>query len=73
MTYRKLFDLKYKQGLTTHDLVRRFPANLQQISEIALMDIPENVLREIITEEEALTRLIKLKRRYLQQQPEKTA
>ena len=64
MTYQKLVDLKYRKGLTTHDLVRRFPANLHQISEVALMDIPDHVLREVVKEEEALARLIWLKKRY---------
>ncbi len=64
MTYRKLVDLKYKKGVSTHDLVRRFPANLQEISEVALMDVPNAILREVLTEEGALNRLIKLKKRY---------
>ena len=71
MTYRKLFDLKFKKGLTTHDLVRRFPENLDQISEIALMDVPEEILREVVKEEDALMRLMRLKRLYSKFLPEK--
>lgn len=70
MTYQKLVDLKFKKGLTTHDLVRRYPANVRQISEIALMDVPDHILKEVLTEEEAFSRLKRLKKRYSKFLPE---
>ena len=63
MTYQELFDLKFKMGLSTYELVRRFPDEIERVSEVALLDLPEATLREIIREEEALARLIKLKKR----------
>lgn len=64
MTYHSLVDLKFRKGLTTHDLVRRYPASLRQINEIALMDIPDKILEELIKEEATLARLKQLKKRY---------
>lgn len=70
MTYSKLVTLKYKLGFSTHDLLKRFPGSLHQISEVALMDVPNDVLREVIKEEEALLRLMQLKKRFLKFLPE---
>lgn len=64
MTYREIFDLKYKQGFSTYELVRRFPREVMRISEVALLEIPEDTLREVIAEEEVLDRLMNLKRKY---------
>lgn len=72
MTYQKLVNLKYKKGVSTYDLVRRFPESLQQISEIALMDVPDDILREVVMEEDALAQLIKLKRRFSKFLPNQT-
>lgn len=63
MTYQQLFDLKFKMGLSTYELVRRFPDEIERVSEVALLDLPEATLREIIREEAAFERLMKLKKR----------
>ena len=65
MTYQKLFYLKYKKGLSTYDLVRRYPAEVGQVSEVAMLDIPEEILREILAEKAMFQRLMRLKKRYL--------
>ena len=65
MTYQKLFYLKYKRGLSTYDLVRRFPSDVGQVSEVAMLDIPEETLKEIVAEKTTFERLMRLKKRYL--------
>ena len=40
--YEKLFDLKYRQGVPTHELAHRFPEHIDRVNEVALLDIPEN-------------------------------
>jgi len=64
MTYQTLFNLKYKKGLSTYELIQRFPGQVIRVSEVALLDIPEGTLREIIREEKIINRLIRLKRKF---------
>ena len=64
MTYENLFELKYKEGVSTYELVKRFPKEITRVSEIALLDVPENTLRELIKEEKELNRLLRLKKRF---------
>jgi hypothetical protein len=65
MTYKRLFYLKYKMGLTTYDLVRQYPAEIDRVSEVALVEVPEAILREILQEDETFQRLMRLKKRYM--------
>lgn len=65
MTYEKLFALKYKDGVSTSELTRRFPEEIKRVSEIALLDIPESMLKRIIREEKTFHRLIRLKKKFL--------
>lgn len=62
--YEKLFDLKYRQGISTHELVRRFPEHIDRVNEVALLDIPENTLKELVPEKRILERLIGLKKQF---------
>ena len=62
MTYEELYDLKYRKGLSTYELVRRFPEDTRRISEVALLEVPESTLREIIAEQETLHHLMALKK-----------
>lgn len=64
MTYQKLFQLKFSEGVSTSELARRYPHDIRRVSEVALLDIPEGTLREIISEQKAFNRLMRLKRRY---------
>lgn len=64
MTYQKLFDLKFKKGLSTYELVQRYPDYIERVSEVALLDVPESILKDIIREEKALMRLMRLKRKF---------
>jgi hypothetical protein len=60
--YEKLFDLKYKQGIPTYELAHLFPEHIDRINEVALLDIPENTLREVVREKKILDRLANLKK-----------
>lgn len=64
MTYERLFYLKYKKGLTTYELIRRFPEDAERVSEVALLDVPEPTLRKILWEKKAYERLMLLKKRF---------
>ena len=64
MTYDKIFKLKYKQGLSTYELIRRYPSEINRVNEIALLDVPDSTLRQVVREESALIRLMRLKRRF---------
>jgi hypothetical protein len=60
--YEKLFDLKYRQGVPTHELTHRFPKHIDRIHEVALLDIPENTLKKVVREKKVLDRLANLKK-----------
>ncbi|MDP3920000.1 MAG: hypothetical protein Q8R76_04240 [Candidatus Omnitrophota bacterium] len=62
MTYERLFNLKYKQGVSTYELIQRFPNDAERVREVALLDVPEATLKEIIRDEKIISRLIRLKR-----------
>ena len=64
MTYQQLFYLKYKKRISTYELVQRFPREINRVSEVALLDIPEEMLREILKEEKTFNRLMRLKRKF---------
>ncbi len=61
--YEKLFDLKYKRGMTTCELARLFPAHIDLVNEVALLDIPETTLKEVVREEKLFERLLSLKKK----------
>ena len=64
MGYRELLYLKFKKKLSTFELVRRFPAQIERVSLVALMDIPEDTLRKVLPEERDYNRVMRLKRRF---------
>lgn len=64
MTYDELFYLKFRRGLSTYELVRRFPGELRRVSEVALLDLPEATLRDILKEDKAFNRLMRLKKKF---------
>lgn len=61
----KLFDLKYRKGVPTYELRRQFPEHINLVSEVALLEIPENTLKELALERKILERLMSLKRAVL--------
>ncbi len=64
MNYRQLVDLKFKKGISTYELVCRFPKELKRVSEVALLDVPEATLREIVQEKEMFRHLMELKKKF---------
>ena len=64
--YEKLFDLKYRQGIPTYELAHRFPEHIDRVREVALLDIPENTLREVVQEKKLFERLMSLKKQLLE-------
>ncbi|MCB9799789.1 MAG: hypothetical protein H6757_03420 [Candidatus Omnitrophica bacterium] len=64
MTYEEIFELKYLKGISTQELLRQYPDEASRVNEVALLDIPENVLRDMIQESDVLFRLIALKRKF---------
>jgi len=66
MTYQDLVYLKYQMGISTHDLMLLFPNDIRRVSEVALLDIPDETLRDIIGEEATFRRLMALKQQYLE-------
>lgn len=62
--YEKLFDLKYRQGIPTYELAHRFPDHVTRVHEVALLDIPEHTLKEVVQEKKIFDRLISLKKQF---------
>lgn len=65
MTYKEIFDLKYKQGVSTYELVQLYPDYIDRVSEIALLEIPEETLSQILEGKRMLKRLRALKKRLM--------
>lgn len=63
MTHQNIFYLKYCKGVSTYELMQMFPDAIERVTEIALMDIPEDILEEVIQEEEKLLHILELKRK----------
>ncbi len=63
MTYQEIFDLKYKEGLSTFDIVKQYPNEINRVNKIAMLDIPEVVLRKVVQEEKELKELLHLKKK----------
>ena len=63
--YEKLFDLKYRQGVSTCDLAHLFPDHIKRVNEVSFLDIPKKVLRKVVSEKDVLERLMSLKRQFL--------
>lgn len=64
MTYQEIFDLKFKKGYSTNQLLRRFPEDNGKVTEIALLQLPEQTLKKMVAEKESLIRILFLKRRF---------
>lgn len=62
MTYRKLAYLKYHKGMSTQELMKRFPREIQRVTEVALVELSPNTLQEIVKEKAVLHRLMALKK-----------
>jgi hypothetical protein len=63
MTYKKLLDLKYLQGISTYELVCRYPDEIKRVSEVALLEVSDDMLNKILSEKKTLKRIKKLKKK----------
>lgn len=61
MTYERIFNLKFKEDVPTHELGKRYPHERKKISRIALLELPLSVLRELIKREEEFKKLVSLR------------
>ncbi|MDD5085162.1 MAG: hypothetical protein PHE61_03850 [Candidatus Omnitrophica bacterium] len=62
MDYKDLFKLKFEKGLSTIELEERYPEDIDKIAKLALIDLPQDVLRKIIRDKKELLALIDLKK-----------
>ena len=65
MTYQKLFELKFKKGYSTNELIEKFPEEAGKVREIALLQIPTPLLRRTLAEDGLLERILDLKQKFL--------
>ena len=66
MTFQKLFDLKFKKGVSTIELEKRFPNQRKKISTLALLELPSNVLKKVVDTDKELCKLLELKQNLFQ-------
>ena len=65
MTYEKIFDLKFKKGYSTNELIEKFPAEADKVREIALLHLSTPLLKKTVSEDWLLEKLLNLKRKFL--------
>ena len=61
MTYERLFQLKFKEEVPTHQLGKQFPKERRKISRLALLELAPSKLRKVIKNREELRKLMVLK------------
>lgn len=61
MTYKHLFELKFKKRIPTYELGKRYPKELRKISRIALLELSCKELLELVKREKELQQLLSLK------------
>ena len=65
MTYEKIFELKFKKGYSTNELIKKLPAEADKVREIALLHLPTPLLKKMVSEDWLLEKLLNLKRKFL--------
>lgn len=61
MTYKKLYEMKFRMGIPTIELEKKFPKDRDKISKLALMELPLSLLRSVLNDERKLMSLLELK------------
>lgn len=64
MTYQRLFYLKYKKGVSTTELAQKFPEQINRVTAIALIEVPDETLRKVFPEESSYKKIIRLKKKF---------
>lgn len=62
--YEELIDLKYRKGVSTIKLLRRYPEHRKRVHEVALLGVPERTLRNIVKEKKFLNKLLEIKKKF---------
>ena len=62
MTYRKIFDLKFKKKISTLELQKTFPGECRKVSQVALAELPAKTLKQILRGGEKLEQVLLLKK-----------
>ncbi len=62
MTYQTLYELKFKHKVPTLELEKKFPKDREKISRLALLELPTEVLKNVVRNEKELTQLQALRR-----------
>jgi len=65
MTYEKIYDLKFRKGFSTTELMERFPDEADKVREIALLEIPDALLKKTVPQGALREKILSLKRRFL--------
>ena len=65
MTYEKIFELKFKKGYSTNELIQKYPEVAHKVREIALLHLPTPLLKKTVSEDWLLARVLNLKRKFL--------
>ena len=61
MTYQRIFNLKFKKEVPTCELRKRYPREQKKISRVALLELPNPLLRELVKQEGEFQKLVSLK------------
>lgn len=63
MTFQKLFTMKFKEGVSTIELERRFPRERRKIYTLALLELPSRTLRRVVGTRKEFEQLSQLKQK----------
>lgn len=63
MTFQKLFHLKFREGVSTIELEKRFPREKKKISTLAMLELPAHTLRRVVNTREEFEHLSHLKQK----------
>jgi hypothetical protein len=61
MSYDRIFNLKFREHVPTYQLGKLFPRERKKITQIALLELPISLLRQLIKQEKELRKLISLR------------
>jgi len=64
MTYQKLFRLKFKEHISTLELSHRYPHDRQKVTDLALLELSDSVLRGVLKDDLEYARISKLKQTF---------
>jgi len=66
--YKRIYDLKFNQCVPTFELRKRFPKEGRKITRVALLQLSNSVLRELVHQKKELQKLMLLRRSLFKQE-----